>query len=98
MVSSERWCPCAAGGTGTNCPVGGAGTNVVHAMTDTGFTKGLSRSSRPGVEDLDWFEVYHPAPPMTLDLAGLAAELTSDNEGAGHQRPASRGGRGQPGD
>ena len=45
------------------------------AMTDTGFSKGLSRSSRPGVEDLDWFEVYRPAPPMTLDLAGLAADL-----------------------
>ena len=45
------------------------------AMTDTGFSKGLSRPSRPGVEDLDWFEVYRPAPPMTLDLAGLAADL-----------------------
>ena len=45
------------------------------AMTDTGFSKGLSRSSRPGVEDLDWFEVYRPAPPMTLDLAGLATDL-----------------------
>ncbi len=44
-------------------------------MTDTGFTKGLSRSSRPGVEDLDWYEVYRPAPPMTLDLAGLAGDL-----------------------
>jgi hypothetical protein len=48
---------------------------VFTAMTDTGFSKGLSRSSRPGVEDLDWFEVYRPAPPMTLDLAGLATEL-----------------------
>jgi Lactate racemase N-terminal domain len=50
---------------------------VFNAMTDAGFTKGLSRSARPGVEDLDWFEVYRPAPPMTLDLAGLADELAS---------------------
>jgi hypothetical protein len=48
---------------------------VFTAMTDTGFSKGLSRSSRPGVEDLDWFEVYRPAPPMTLDLAGLTTDL-----------------------
>ena len=67
-------------------------------MTDAGFTRGLSRSARPGVDDLDWFEVYRPAPPLRFDLAGLASDLACDNQGTGQAGPASRGGRGQPGD
>lgn len=39
------------------------------------MTEALNRSARPGVEDLDWYEVYRPAPPLTFDLASLAGEL-----------------------
>jgi hypothetical protein len=46
-------------------------------MSDAGFTRGLTRSARPGVEDLDWFEVYRPPPPLELDLTILADELAS---------------------
>ena len=46
-------------------------------MSDTGFTRGLNRPARPGVDDLDWFEVYRPAPPLDFDLAHLAEELVS---------------------
>ena len=77
--------------------VGGAGTNVVHAMSDAGFTRGLSRPARPGVDDLDWFEVYHPAPPLALDLAGLAAELraiTRERVTSGQRAAVAVGSRG----
>ncbi len=77
--------------------MGGTGTNVGHAMSDAGFTRGLSRPARPGVDDLDWFEVYHPAPPLALDLAGLAAELraiTRERVTSGQRAAVAVGSRG----
>ncbi len=46
-------------------------------MSQGGFTKGLSRPARPGVDDLDWFEALRPPLPFVLDLTGLAAEVAT---------------------
>jgi hypothetical protein len=46
-------------------------------MSDAGFTRGLSRSARPAVEDLDWYEAYRPAPPFVFDLGELASALAA---------------------
>jgi hypothetical protein len=46
-------------------------------MSETGFTRALSRTARPGVDDFDWFEVNRPAPPLAFDLDGLAEDLAA---------------------